>query len=345
MVTAETEKNTTAKVTRRDFLKFAAYLPGGLALVSIFRKLNLIKPEAAAQYSVYLPIVSNGEILNPEVSVLGIGYSPYRDGQNPDWGPYPSVDDIREDIGILDSTILCPHVKQEPITEIRTYGSDHNAEKIPQLILEKGSSLKINAGCWLGNDLDVNEKMIVALVEEANNFPNVTAVTVGNETQQFQTIPEQKLIEYIRRVKSQIPQNVKVTTGDTWYSWLTHPNIAAEVDFIFAHFFPYWEPTPVPVNEAVSFIKEKYHLLQRTYPSKKIVIGETGWPSAGEPRETAIPSLQNQNQFLSEFVSWATTEGVSFYFFEAFDEKWKEKYEGEVGAHWGIYGSNRIRKS
>lgn len=345
MATTEIEKITTAKLTRRELLRNAFNLSCSLGLGLLFREPKR-DPEITPQYSVYLPIVLNKEAYHPEVPVNGVGYSPYRDGQDPDWGPYPSLDEIRQDIDILNSTILCPYFNQGLVKEIRTYGSDHNAEKIPQLILEKGSSLKVNAGCWLGNDLGVNERLVVALVEEAKRFPNVTAVTVGNETQQFQTLPEQKLIEYIRRVKSQIPQSVKVTTGDTWYPWLTQPNLAAEVDFILAHFFPYWEPNPVPANEAVNFIKEKYHLLQRTYPSKKIVIGEAGWPSAGEARGTAIPSLRNHNLFLAEFVYWACEEeGVSFYLFEAFDENWKKKYEGEVGGHWGIYNSNRTRKS
>lgn len=355
MTNAEIEKNVTAKLTRREIMQKSLKVLCGLGLGLLFtepkRNNNHLvsastkRAETQAQNSVYLPIVLNEKDSHPEVPVNGVCYGPYRDGQDPDWGPYPSLEEIRQDIDILNSTILCPYFNQGLVKEIRTYGSDHNGEKIPQLILEKGSSLKVNAGCWLGNDLGVNERLVVALVEEAKRFPNVNAVTVGNETQQFQTLPEQKLIEYIRRVKSQIPQGVKVTTGDTWYRWLTQPNLVAEVDFIFAHFFPYWEPNPIPVNEAVSFIKEKFHLLQSTYPSKKIVIGEAGWPSDGEARGGAIPSLQNHNRFLTEFVFWAKEERVSFYLFEAFDENWKKKYEGEVGGHWGIYDSNRNRKS
>lgn len=355
MAIAENEKNVTAKLTRRELLQKSLKLFCGLGLGVLFtetkqNKNHLVsastkRAEIQAQNSVYLPIILNEKDYYPEVPINGVSYSPYRDGQDPDWGPYPSLDEIRQDIDILNSTILCPYFNQGLVNEIRTYGPDHNGEKIPQLILEKSSSIKVNAGCWLGNDLDVNERMIAALVEEAKRFPNVTAVTVGNETQQFQTLPEQRLIDYIRRVKSQIPQGVKVTTGDTWYPWLTQPNLAAESDFILAHFFPYWEPNPVPANEAVNFIKEKFHLLQSAYPSKKIIIGEAGWPSAGEARGGAIPSLQNHNLFLAEFVSWATSEGVSFYLFEAFDENWKKKYEGEVGGHWGIYNSDRTRKS
>ncbi|MHB1356919.1 MAG: glycoside hydrolase family 17 protein [Anaerolineae bacterium] len=291
-------------------------------------------------YTTMLPIV-----LNQQIPITGVSYSPYRDGQSPDTGPYPTLDEIRQDIGILSTTLLCPYHSQGAINEVRTYGSDHNFEKIPELILEQGSSVKVNAGCWLGSNLDVNETLLAALITEANQNVNVVRVTVGNETQQFGTITEQRLIEYMQRVKSQVPQRVRVTTGDTWYRWLVQPNLAAAADFIQAHIFPYWEPTAVPISGALDFVKEKYQLLVDTYPGKEVVIGETGWSSAGETRGGAVPSLQNHNRYLTEFVAWAQEARISYYLFEAFDESWKTKNEGEVGGHWGIYYSNRTRKS
>jgi len=349
MAGTERQETISSKLTRREMLRLFGGAGLGLFFSSPEKNQKPFptnqKTDILAQNIVYLPVVLNESYTSFENPVSGICYSPYRDGQNPDSGPYPSLEEISQDIDILNSTVFCPYYNQGPVNEIRTYGSDHGLEEIPRIILEKGSPLKINAGCWLGSNLRTNDQLIASLIEEANQFPNVTSVTVGNETQKFQTFPEEKLIEYINRVKSQIPQKVKVTSGDTWFAWLTHPALAAKVDFIQAHFFPYWEPNPIPVNEAVNFIKEKYSLLQRTYPDKKIVIGEAGWPSGGDARGPAVPSLQNHDQFLIEFVLWAIRERVSFYLFEAFDEKWKKKNEGEVGGYWGIYNSDRTRKS
>jgi exo-beta-1,3-glucanase (GH17 family) len=294
---------------------------------------------------VYLPVVSNGVAPESDPVFAGIGYSPFRDGQNPDSGPYPTLEQIGQDLDILSSLVLCPYFNQGDVTHIRTYGADHNLEKIPQVIQEKGSPLWVNAGCWLSGNLGANETSLTALIDEANRFANVTTVTVGNETQPSPLLTEQILIEYIHRVKNQIPQEVQVTTGETWYRWLHQPNLAANVDFILAHIYPYWETPPIAVEEAVAFLAGKYHELQNAYPDKKIVIGETGWPSAGEKRMSAVPSLINHNRYLADFVSWAKQEKVSYYLFEAFDENWKKKYEGEVGAHWGIFDAERQRKT
>ena len=76
------------------------------------------------------------------------------------------------------------------------------------------------------------------------------------------------------------------------------------------------------------------------YPGKAMMLGETGWPSKGEIRGNAIPSEENQKRYLSDFVAMAESNNMDYFYFEIFDEKWKNKAEGEVGAHWGIYNSD-----
>jgi hypothetical protein len=84
-------------------------------------------------------------------------------------------------------------------------------------------------------------------------------------------------------------------------------------------------------------------LIQATYPQKQVVIGETGWPSGGLPQGEAVPGLENQQQFMEEFLRLAFEKGISFYYFEAFDESWKSESNG-VGPHGGFYYSNRTAK-
>lgn len=330
------------EVSRRELLLLVAGFGAGIAFPHLAKGSNGPLQDAGTSTAqaapelknrVYLPLVTK-EFPSDTKNIKGLCYSPYRDGQNPDWGPYPSESDIKEDIGILD-----------PVASyVRTYGADHNLENIPRFILEMASNIKVNAGCWLGSDLQVNDSQIKNLILEANRFPNIASITVGNETQQFGTIPEDRLIGYINYVKQQVPENVTVTTGDTWFAWAQHPRLAEEVDYVFAHLFPYWEPNPIPIEEAVNFIKSKHALLQSLYPRKIIVIGEAGWPSDGPARGSAVPSLENQRRFINEFLTWVNTDKVDFYLFEAFDESWKVKYEGEVGRHWGIYNSDRTPK-
>lgn len=322
------------KLTRREFL-WPTGIAFGLGLIYLlgFRESkSAASPSKVPPYNVHIPLIyKNYQELPP---IKGLCYSPYRDGQNPNWGPYPSEGDIKADIDIMNPIV----------SHIKTYGSDHNLENIPRFVQEKGSNIKVNAGCWLGSDLAVNDSLLNNLVSEVNQSTNVISATVGNETQQFSTVAEGKLISYLNRVRQQIRSGVRVTTSDTWFAWTQHPALVGAVDYISAHFFPYWEPSPVPIEGAVSFVREKYNLLRSIYPGKKIVIGETGWPSNGATRGGAVPSLENQRRFINELVTWTNQEKVDFYLFGAFDENWKAQYEGEVGRHWGIYYSNRTPK-
>jgi exo-beta-1,3-glucanase (GH17 family) len=321
----------SARITRREFLLMSAAVAAGLG--GFFLRLDKsggtahAQPAPSDEPSVFLPYIAN-----ERPYIKGLCYSPYRDGQNPDTGPYPSEEQIKADIRILD-----------PIVEhIRTYGSDHGFNHIPGYIQELGSGIKVNAGCWLGSDEVVNASLINNLIAEVNTYSNVIAATVGNETQQFNTLPEARLIEHIQYVRQHIRSNVTVTTGDTWFAWSQHPNLVDVVDYILAHVYPYWEG--VSLANVISYIDEKYELLRSLYPGKRMAIGEAGWPSAGPTNGAAVPGLENQRSFIDQFLAWTRSKCIDFYLFEAFDEAWKITYEGEVGGHWGIYYSNRTPK-
>ena len=47
------------------------------------------------------------------------------------------------------------------------------------------------------------------------------------------------------------------------------------------------------------------------FPGKEILIGETGWPSAGRMREGALPSRTNQARVVSEILDLAKREELS----------------------------------
>ena len=72
------------------------------------------------------------------------------------------------------------------------------------------------------------------------------------------------------------------------------------------------------------------------FPAKEILIGETGWPSAGRMREGALPSRTNQARVVSEILDLAKREGFRVNLIEAYDQPWKRQLEGTVGGYWGL---------
>ena len=85
-------------------------------------------------------------------------------------------------------------------------------------------------------------------------------------------------------------------------------------------------------------------------PNKKQVISEVGWPSGGgndctneagsnvpcpNPQAGAVASIDNLNKFMSDWVCPSLTNGTQYFWFEAFDEPWKVRFNNPAeGQNW-----------
>ena len=82
------------------------------------------------------------------------------------------------------------------------------------------------------------------------------------------------------------------------------------------HLLPYWEDEPIGLDrrEADGGLRIEKHILaiyrkvQERFPGKKIVIGETGWPSDGRMRSDARPGRVEQVRYFSIFRQLADKE-------------------------------------
>jgi glucan 1,3-beta-glucosidase len=130
---------------------------------------------------------------------------------------------------------------------------------------------------------------------------------------------------------------VPITYADVWEFWLRHRDLAALVDFVTVHILPYWEDFPIPAATAAAHVESIRERMAAAFPGKEILIGETGWPSAGRMREGALPSLVNQALVLQEVLAIARSKGYRVNVIEAFDQPWKRQLEGTVGGYWGLF--------
>ncbi len=263
----------------------------------------------------------------------GIAYSPFRDCQNPDWGPFPTIAEIEEDLARLG------HMSNG----IRTYSALGVIGEIPSLARAHG--LPVAAGAWLAREKDAdgkpvpnkNREEIDALVRIANSGV-VDFVIVGNEVLLRGDLSEAELIAYIEEVKSRV--GVPVTTAEISSIFRAHPNLVDAVGLVLVHIYPYWDGQSI--GGSVGYVVQDYLRWRRDFPGRRIVIGETGWPSDGPARSSAVPDLENQRRFFYAFLHAAERHGIEFYYFDAFDELWKR--EGGVGSHWGYADYNRVGK-
>ena len=182
-----------------------------------------------------------------------------------------------------------------------------------------------------------------ALIATANANPDITrAVIVGNEVLLRKEVTGDHLADLIHQVKSQV--QVPVTYADVWEFWLQHPEIAPAVDFLTIHLLPYWEDDPSGIDQALKHVGDVRQTFGNKFAPKDILIGETGWPSEGRQRETAVPSRVNEAKFMRGFVAMAEANGWHYNLIEAFDQPWKRASEGAVGGYWGLFDADRQDK-
>ena len=257
--------------------------------------------------------------------VKGFCYGPFRDKENPDMGIFPLFEELKEDVDFI------PQITKA----IRTYGCANTPSNIPALCEKLGIDCYL--GAWLGKYKIENQKEIESIVNLANqNIRSVKGLIIGNEVLLRKDLTEQELIAHIREVK-QITK-IPVTTAEIWSVLDDYPKLIKELDFLTIHIHPYWEGCSI--DDAVSHVVNIWQAMKDAFPNKRIVIGETGWPSNGKTIGGAVPSEKNQARFFKEFVETAQEKGIEYFYFELFDEQWKDIFEGQTGAHWGIYNSD-----
>ena len=106
--------------------------------------------------------------------------------------------------------------------------------------------------------------------------------------------------------------------------------------------YPFWEGSAV--ENSLDDLRKMYAVTGENALNKKIIITETGWPSMGDKVHQAEPSTANARKYFLQTQDWAQKEAVDLFYFSSFDETWKIKEEGSVGARWGIWDKDENLK-
>ncbi|WP_405231005.1 glycoside hydrolase family 17 protein [Lentisalinibacter salinarum] len=287
-----------------------------------------------------------------------ICYSGYREGQSPIERVYPSYEQIREDLLIL----------QRNWRFLRLYDCSPHAETVLQVIRDEGLDFHVMLGldmaaemsnphCPWGAEFDDqtlaanrrgNEQELERLVALSREYrDSVLAVSVGNEASVEWTdhmVPVDRLVEYATTVGSRIEQPVTFCENYVPWTYKLEP-LAEALDFIAVHTYPAWEYRSI--HDALEYTKQNYHSVADHYPGKPVVITEAGWPTAANGRgiEPHNASEELQASYYEQLVEWTTEEEILAFVFEAFDEPWKGSPDPlEPEKHWGLFTVERTPK-
>lgn len=287
-----------------------------------------------------------------------ICYSGFREGQSPDTGIFPTCEQVKEDL-----LILQVHWKY-----LRLYDCDQHAETVLEVIRNEKFDFKImlgayivaemnNFGCpWGGTHPDsvlqqnkeYNLNRINKLIGLANQYPDIiVALSAGNEATVDWTdhyVPVESVIRYVRMIKEGAEQPVTFCENYVpWHNKLTA--LAEEIDFISIHTYPVWEYKNI--HEALEYTKQNYYGVAEKYPGKPVVITEAGWAtnSNGRGIEPENVSEELQKVYYNDLMEWCEKDRILCFVFEAFDEPWKGSPEPlEPEKHWGLFTVGRQPK-
>ncbi|RDS83244.1 glycosyl hydrolase family 17 protein [Dyella psychrodurans] len=267
----------------------------------------------------------------PSARIACVSYAPFR---KPGETPYNAKfvitpERIDEDLRSLSQRFDC----------VRTYSQGNGLSAVPAIAARY--HMQVLMGIWIGGISKENDKEVAMGIATANANPKtIRGIVVGNEVLLRGEVSPKRLAEYIRTVRAATPASIPITYADVWERWLRYPQLASSVDFITIHILPYWEDNPVNTIDAIHHVEDVYARVQHTFPGKQLMIGETGWPSAGRLRRTAEPSVVNEARYLREFLRYAAQMHMPYNVIEAFDQPWKRAQEGTVGGYWGIFDSD-----
>ncbi len=261
-----------------------------------------------------------------------LSYTPYAPGHSPT-DPNDRVPEaiIQSDLKALSAITGC----------LRLYSTRGSAEAV--LRTARANRLTLMLGAWISGDRAHDQAEIGELIRLAKAYPDVVKLAVvGNEVLLRRELPYDRLGALIEGVKAQL--EVPVAYADVYDFWYQYPQMAGYVDRILVHILPYWGDPAPPSSAAQGELEQVLKAFLAAFPGKPVTIGETGWPSAGPPRQQAQASIVDQARFVRSFIQSAARLGVPYNLIEALDQPWKRIHEGTAGGYWGILTVDRQTK-
>jgi exo-beta-1,3-glucanase (GH17 family) len=190
-----------------------------------------------------------------------------------------------------------------------------------------------------------------------------------------------KWVNYLQDAKAagELPAGVWITSSDNYESWgggnpIYHTAALTElmqaVDFISVHTYPFHDSfynpsfwgvlpaeeslpfeamTEATMHRAIDYAKSQYQAvvdyMAHVGVKKPIHIGETGWASLDATAYGASGSKAadeyKQKVFHDLLRQWTDEAGITLFYFEAFDERWKKAdAPGDSENHFGLIALN-----
>ncbi|KAF9464891.1 glycoside hydrolase family 17 protein [Collybia nuda] len=293
-------------------------------------------------------------------SFYGMAYTP-EGSMFPECGN--SLENVIQDIQLL----------SQLTTRVRLYGADCNQTA---LVLEAIKQTKVDMEVFLGNyvlpednEPYVRQRDIIKNAIQTYGTNNIAGVTVGNEFMlNYLTAREDNDpngvngqagaailkadIEDTRAMLAGLGLKKNIPVGNSDAGSFFSTEILSSIDYGLSNVHAWFANTTAEAaaDWVNAFFEETNVKPAALLPNQpKMYIAETGWPTkssdAGNANNGADDaSIAGLQTFMDTFVCQANTAGVPYFFFEFFDEEWKDIQFGGVEGWWGLFNADRTLK-
>ena len=265
----------------------------------------------------------------------------------------PSQNNITRDIAII----------SQLTDTVRLYGTDCNQTQMVVHAIERlelKDTMKVWLGVWQDGNTTTNERQLEQMwdiLDEYGDDP-FAGLIVANEILFREEMDITELGDLLSDTRKKLKQkglNLPVATSDLGDD-LTQA-LVDESDYVMANIHPFF--AGVTAKDAASWTYSFWEgtngKLWKDDQSKNI-IAEIGWPTKGGTncgdgtsscKQGSVASVDGVNELLEGWVCDALTNGTNYFWFSAFDEPWKERFNEkgkEWEDQWGLFTVNRDLK-
>ncbi|KAJ4375892.1 hypothetical protein N0V83_001170 [Neocucurbitaria cava] len=268
----------------------------------------------------------------------------------------PSQNNITRDMAVM----------SQLTNSVRLYGTDCNQTQmlihaIDQLDIK--DSMKIWLGVWLDSNDTTTERQIAQTWEVLDNYgcDYFKGIIIGNEVLYRKDLTETELLGHITDFRKNITDHkcqLPVAMADLGDNWTA--DMASQVDIVMSNVHPFFAGVNVSVAAAWTwdFWQDHDVLLTASNTSIKQVIAEVGWPSGGgkdcgsaptcdSSTSGSVAGIDEMNQFMEDWICPSLKNETEYFWFSAFDEPWKVRYNTkgkEWEDKWGLMDIDRNLK-
>lgn len=266
----------------------------------------------------------------------------------------PSQNNVTRDVAVL----------SQLTNTIRLYGTDCNQTEMLVHAVDRlgmNDTIKIWMGVWQDNNDTTNARQLSQMYDILDTYgaSPFKGVIVANEILFREQMTATQLGNLLSEVRTNLTakgMSLPIATSDLGDDWTAE--LAAQSDYVMSNIHPFFGGVNAKDAAAWTWSFWDTHDLGFNTDLSKNIIAETGWPSQGgtdcgtttvtDCPDASVAGIDGMNQFMSDWVCQALTNGTLYFWFESFDEPWKIIYDsGDENweDHWGLIDVNRNLKS